>query len=106
MKITVGFWVQRDGGIAKVVGVDETMGSCRAVVGWAANRFVRAWHINGRHDYVNESNIDLIKPYVEPRDYWLCECFIHRTKELAEASKARAVFAAPIIHLREVPPNE
>jgi len=65
-KITPGKWVQRNGKIATVAGVNPNSASAYVAVGWDAEHFSETWTIEGRVFKGEKHPEDLIAPYIPP----------------------------------------
>lgn len=69
MEITPGYWRQRDGGKAKVAGVNEHANVAAYATGWDSKQFTIAWYKDGRVSINRPCNRDLIEPWVD-RPEW------------------------------------
>lgn len=69
MEITPGYWRQRDGGRAKVAGVNEHAHVAAYATGWSSRQCAISWYRNGRVSINETSHLDLIEPWVD-RPEW------------------------------------
>jgi len=104
VKIKPGKYVQRDGGIATVVAVDETRSQGREVIGWAEGDCAALWQLDGKAFSFKESSHDLIREYREPREFWVVGCYIYTTPIAAKSVADDR--GHEIIHVREVLEND
>ena len=73
MKLEVGKkYVTRNGQVVRILATD--FNAPFPIVGavlWGKNEFIQMYMANGNHNTREESNLDIVSEYLQPREWWI-----------------------------------